>query len=271
MKNAASVAPNHAAQVADYRKLFDLKGRGFVVLGSGLGIGKETCRALTQAGGRVLCVDRDGDVASEVAREIGGAALVADLTKRADVEAIFQRAQQNFGDRFSGFVHVAGTAVLKSLDELDDDDWSLQFEQVLGHARLAMQSAARLLRTADNASVTFVGSLTAIKTFRKQIAYGAAKAALHHFVRGCAVELGPTGLRVNAVAPGFVKTPFLLARLSEPFWSSVDSSIPLRRVATPIDIASAILFLQSDLARYVTGQVLVLDGGLGYIPACPMI
>jgi len=96
-----------------------------------------------------------------------------------------------------------------------------------------------------------------------------AKAALHHLVRCSAHELGPRGVRVNAVAPGFVRTPRLLKALAGEFWDQVGETNPLGRVAIPADIASAILFLCSDLASYVTGNVLTLDGGAHFVPPFP--
>jgi NAD(P)-dependent dehydrogenase (short-subunit alcohol dehydrogenase family) len=117
--------------------------------------------------------------------------------------------------------------------------------------------------------MVFVGSISGMVSVANQAAYGTAKAALHHLVRCAAHELGPQSVRVNAVAPGFVRTPRLLARLDEEFWDRVANVNPLRRVAIPADVASAILFLASDLASYVTGNVLTLDGGTNFLAALP--
>ena len=255
----------------DYPGLLQLDGRAYVILGSGYGIGRETCHAITQAGGQVLCVDRDEEVARTVAAEVGAEAMVADLTRADEVEGVFARAEVLFGKRLSGFVDIAGLAVIKPLDELDDDTWSLQFDQTFRHAHLALRAAAPRLRANGGGAIAFVGSLAGILTFRNQIAYGAAKAALHQLARGAAYELAKDGIRVNAVAPGFVKTPSLKARLSEPFWNSVDEAIPIGRAAEPADVAAAILYLQSPLASYVTGQIMLLDGALASSPSCPAI
>ena len=260
-----------APVIASYPDLLRLDGRAFVVLGSGYGIGRETCRAITQAGGQVLCVDRDPEIAKAVAAEIGAEAMVADLTRPDEVEGVFAKADALFGKQLAGFVSVAGLAVIKPLAELDDETWSLQLDQTFRLAHLALRAAAPRLKANGGGAITYVGSLAGILTFRNQIAYGAAKAAMHQLVRGAAYELAGDGIRVNAVAPGFIKTPALRARLTPEFWQSVDEAIPIGRAAEASDIASAILYLQSPLAAYVTGQVLPLDGALANAPACPMI
>lgn len=102
-----------------------------------------------------------------------------------------------------------------------------------------------------------------------QAIYGSAKAALHHLVRCAANEHGSRGVRVNAIAPGFIRTPRLVEILSPEQWQAVESRIPLQHAATPAQIASTILFLASDLSSHVTGQVLAVDGGLGNAAAVP--
>ena len=102
-----------------------------------------------------------------------------------------------------------------------------------------------------------------------QAIYGSAKAALHHLVRCAANEHGARRVRVNAIAPGFIRTPRLEEILSPEQWTAVESRIPLQQAATPAEIASTILFLASDLSRHVTGQVLAVDGGLGNAAAMP--
>ena len=257
---------------AAYTRMLDLEGRGFVVLGSGYGIGREISRALTANGATVLCADRDLAVAQEVANEVHGQAIHADVTNEASINAVFSRANELFGAQFSGFVDIVGLAIIKPLAELDRASWDLCFNQTLNHAYIALRAAAPLLKAnGRGGSIAFIGSLSGLLTFRNQLAYGTAKAALHHLVRLAAYDLAPHGIRVNAVAPGFVKTPDLLSRTTPEFWKSVDSSIPLGRAAVPGDVASALLYLLTPLSAYLTGNVLVLDGALQNTPACPAI
>jgi NAD(P)-dependent dehydrogenase (short-subunit alcohol dehydrogenase family) len=255
--------------VPDFNALLRLDGRGFVVLGAGDGMGRQAAHALAQCGAKVLCVDRDGRLAESIAKETGGCAEAADVTLRADMERVFSVAQRQYGQEFAGVIDIVGMATTAPLAELDDAAWTQQFDIVLRHAYLTIQLAGRALAARGGGSLTFVGSISGEVSVANQAAYGSAKAALHHLVRCAAHELGPANVRVNAVAPGFVRTPRLLKALSAEFWDGVASANPLRRVAIPADIAAALLFLSSDLARYVTANVLTLDGGVSAIAALP--
>lgn len=260
-----------SAAVPDYIRSLRLDGRGFVVLGAGDGMGRQTCHALAQAGAQVLCVDRDSVLANSVAGEVGGIAAVADVTSRGEIERIFQVAEERFGAELRGIVDIVGIAHIGALADMDDEAWSRQLDVVLRHAYLTIQTGGRALAARGGGSIVFVGSISGLVSVPSQVAYGSAKAALHHLVRCSAHELGPQGVRINAVAPGFVRTPRLLARLSESFWQSVADVNPMRRVAVPADIARAILFLSSDLAAYVTANILTLDGGMSHVAALPEI
>ena len=260
-----------SSAVPEYMQMLSLKGRGVVVLGAGDGMGRQTCHALAQAGAQVLCVDRDTGLATSIAQEVSGLACTADVTSRADMQNVFDRAREHFGHRFTGLVDIVGVAQIGELSTLDDDAWDRQFSIVLKHAFLAIQLGGAELARTGGGSMVFVGSISGLVSVARQAAYGTAKAALHHLVRSAAHELGPSGVRVNVVAPGFVRTPRLLKALSEEFWQQVSDINPSRRVAIPADIASAILFLCSDLAGYVTGNVLTLDGGTSLVAALPEI
>lgn len=252
----------------DYPSLLRLDGRGVVVLGAGQGIGLAVCHALAQAGAGVLCVDRDARLAEEAAREIGGGIPHAgDVTNRDEMAGVVAAAERAFGDRFRGLVDIVGVADIRPLEAFHDAAYDGQLDIVLRHALLAMQLAGSALKRVGGGAMTFVGSISGCRSVPGQAVYGAAKAALHHLVRCAAHELGPSGVRVNAVAPSFVRTPRLEARLSQEFWSHLEPTIPLRRAGLPADVAAAILFLQSELARYVTGNVLMLDGGTSAVAA----
>jgi NAD(P)-dependent dehydrogenase (short-subunit alcohol dehydrogenase family) len=246
-----------------------LDGRGFVVLGAGQGIGRQTCHALAQAGARVLCVDRDPELAEAIAAEVDGVACVADVTVRADVERVFADAAGRFGDSLGGLVDIVGMADIRSIPDTDDASWNRNFDLNVRHAYLAMQIGGRAM--ANGGSMVFVSSISGTHSIENEVSYGAAKAALNHLVRGAAHELGPRNIRVNAVTPGFVRTPRLLAALNEDFWTGLKTYIPLRRAAEPSDIAKAILFLASDMSSYVTGAVIPIDGGLSTVAPVPHI
>jgi NAD(P)-dependent dehydrogenase (short-subunit alcohol dehydrogenase family) len=166
-------------------------------------------------------------------------------------------------------VDIVGLARIGPLDKLDDTGWKGQFEIVLDHAFLTLQIGGRRVAEAGGGSIVFVGSMSGIGNVQGQVAYGAAKAALHHLVSGAARELAPQKVRINAVAPGFVRTPRLMTMLSEEQWQAVGGVIPRGCAATPDEIAGPILFLSSELASYITGQTLIVDGGLTGTVALP--
>jgi NAD(P)-dependent dehydrogenase (short-subunit alcohol dehydrogenase family) len=212
-------------------------------------------------------VDNREDLAKEIAAEVGGVPCVADATKREDADAAVALAISEFGG-LDGLVDIVGMARYGDAVETSDDDWNWTFDIVLRHAFVFAQAAAKSMP--DGGSMTFVASVSGISSAPRHAAYGAAKAGLMSWVRSLAVELGPSGIRVNAVAPGVVWTPRISQFLGEKGRESQSRNAPLGRVAEPKDIASGILFLASDLASYVTGQTLVVDGGVGVKFPYPM-
>ncbi len=247
--------------VPSYPELLRLDGRGFIVVGAGQGIGRQTTHALAQAGARVFCIDNDAALASEIAAEVGGVAHVADARDRDSVEQAVAAASTSLG-RLDGLVDIVGMARYVTLLETSDDDFDWTFGMVLRHAFLFSQVAGRVMAASGGGSQVFVASVSGLTSAPRHAAYGAAKAALMSWVRTLAVELGPQGVRANAVAPGMVWTPRISKYVGEKGKKLNEENTPLGRVAVPKDIASAILFLCSDLASYVTGQTLVVDGGV---------
>lgn len=256
-------------KTTDYEAKLRLDGRAVIVLGGGDGIGRQTCLALAQVGARILCVDREESLANSVAKEVAGEGYVADITNREDMLGLFAHAESRYGNALKGIVNIVGVALISPFDQVTDETWNSQFDIVLRHAYLTMQLGGRLLTKNGGGAMTFVGSMSGLASIRNQTAYGSAKAALHHLVRGSASEFGMHQIRVNAVVPSFVRTPRLMAKLDQAMWDKMAGLTPLGRVATPDEIASAILFLQSDLASFVSGAVFPVDGGVSAMS--PMI
>ena len=252
-----------ANDVPDYAAMLRLDGQVHVVLGGGFGIGFQTSHALASVGATVVCVDRDEERAAKVAAEVSGIPWTGDITDRESMAALFDFVGERCG-RLDGVVDIVGLARYKALVDLTDDDWLFHHEMVIKHAYLALEYSAKYWqRTGTGGSVTFVASVAGMTSAPNTSAYGAQKAALMSLMRTAAVELGPDGIRVNAVAPGVVRTP---RQQVNPKWTRdlLDSNIaktPLRRLAYPSDIARVLLFLASPLAAHVTGQSIVVDGG----------
>jgi NAD(P)-dependent dehydrogenase (short-subunit alcohol dehydrogenase family) len=247
--------------VPDYANRLRLDDRRFVVIGAGQGIGRQTAHALAANGARLLCVDVDPDLAEDIAGEVGGTPWSGDATQRADVERMFDDAVTVLGG-VDGLVDIVGISRFIDLLDLTDEEWNWHFDMSIRHAFLAMQHGAKAMAGHPGVMV-FVASVSGITSAPRHAAYGAAKAGLMSLVRTGAVELGPLGIRVNAIAPGVVWTPRVSGYLGDEGRERNSANAPLRRVALPEDIASGLLFMASDLASYVTGQTLAVDGGVG--------
>jgi NAD(P)-dependent dehydrogenase (short-subunit alcohol dehydrogenase family) len=254
--------------VPDYLSALRLDDRRFVVIGAGQGMGRQASHALRQAGARVLCVDKDPDLADDVAREVNGVAWVGDLTVRADAERLFADAAspgRGLGG-VDGIVDIVGMARWVELADMTDDDWDWQFAMNIRHAYHAIQLGGRAMSEGGSARggvMVFVASVSGLTAAPSHAPYGAAKAGLMALVKSAAVELAPKGIRVNAVAPGPVLTPRMLEFMSAELQAENAANAPLARMGRPSDIASALLFMASDLSSFVTGQTLVVDGGVG--------
>jgi NAD(P)-dependent dehydrogenase (short-subunit alcohol dehydrogenase family) len=248
--------------VPAYPDLLRLDGRGFVVVGAGQGIGRQATHALASVGARVFCIDNQEQLAKEIADEVNGVPWVCDARERGEVEGAVAEARRQLG-RIHGLVDIVGMARYMDVLSTSDEDWDWTFGMVLRHAFLFSQEAGRAMAEDGGGVMVFVASVSGITSAPRHAAYGAAKAGLMAWVRSLAVELGPKGVRANAVAPGVVWTPRVSGYLGEKGREINEENTPLRRVALPADIAAAILFLASDLSAYVTGQTLVVDGGVG--------
>lgn len=255
---AADVDRAESDRIIDYRSRFDLSRRRYLVLGGGQGMGRQISHALAQFGAAVIVADIDRDRAANVCAEIGqlAAAEQVDATDDADMAALAERT----GD-IDGVVDVIGMARYGPLLGITDDDWRWEEGIVLRHAVLTIRYFGARLCDRGDGSVNFVSSVSGIGSSPAHAAYGVYKAALGSLVRSAAIELGPFGVRVNAVAPGFVLTPRISAILDADALERTRTQIPIQRLTMPADVASALAFLVSDLARAITGQVMVVDGG----------
>jgi acetoacetyl-CoA reductase/3-oxoacyl-[acyl-carrier protein] reductase len=232
-----------------------LEGRNALVTGGGGGIGSAVARALMAAGARVACMDLPG------APVPGGAASCpCDLADPASLRAAVAAA----GDRFDGALHVvvhcAGITRDAILWKMEDEDWRAVLRVNLDAAFLLLKETVPMLRRAGSGAVVLVSSINAERGKLGQANYAASKAGLNALARTAARELGRFGVRVNAVAPGLVLTRMTESLPEDVRRRAVDETV-LGRVGAPADVADVVLFLCSDLARHVTGQVVRVDGG----------
>lgn len=256
--------------VVDYVNALRLDGQGIVVIGAGPGLGTAVCDALTQAGARVVCVDKDQAAAAACAERVGAHPIACDASDGSQFRLMLDQAESALGG-IRGLVDVTGYSKMGPLSSLSEQDWDDTIDGSVKHAFLALTDGADRIRAAGGGAMVFIGSNSGLMAVKGQAAHGSAKAALHHLVASMGPELGPAGVRVNAVAPSFIRNPALSRILTEDEWAEVSSRIPLGRPAYPSEVASAVLFLMSDLASHITGQTLLVDGGLSGVLQLPSL
>lgn len=254
--------------MTDYAALARLDGRGIVVLGVGSGIGSAVCQAVSGMGAEVLCVDLNAAVAEQAAGLCGGMAMQADVTSRDDMAGVFAHADALFGDRFAGVVNVVGVPLPGPLAAADDDRIARQFDLTLRPALLTVQLATPYLAARGGGSVVLIGSLAAEVSSLNIALYGVAKGAVNKLAAAAAHEFGPQGVRVNVISPGRIASSGVVPVAAD-VRARIEGAVPLRRMGQPSEIAGAVLFLLSDLAAYVTGVVIPVDGGIGRVSALP--
>jgi NAD(P)-dependent dehydrogenase (short-subunit alcohol dehydrogenase family) len=233
---------------------------GVIVTGGASGIGAAICRRLAADGLRVGVLDRDAGGAAEVAGQVGGIALVADVADSGAVDAAVERAADELGG-LRGLVNNAGVGNLKSLTEYTDREFELIWRvNVSGVFHGIRAAAPRLLATGGGAIVN-LASVSGVRPTRGEGPYSAAKAAVIALTQSAALELAPA-IRVNCVSPGFVHTPLNDMLASDAaLRASIEAGTPLGRVGQPEEVADLVAVLLSDTTSYLSGQNLVLDGG----------
>ena len=245
---------------------FRLDNRVAVVTGSTRGLGRTFALALAEAGADIVIVGRDADAAASVKGEIealGVRALVvlADVTVRPDVERMLAETLAEFG-RVDVLVNNAGTCIHKPALEVTDEEWREVMNVNVDGVWICSQVFGRQFVDQGKGSIVNIGSMSAQIVNRPQFqpAYNASKAAVHHLTRSLAAEWAPLGVRVNALAPGYMRTD--MSPVDEPqfrrYWIE---DAPLERVGEPDELGPAIVFLASDASSFMTGSVLTIDGG----------
>jgi len=240
----------------------DLTGKVALVTGGTRGIGHDICRVFAGAGAKVALCSRDGAKAHEVAAALGSGArgYACDVGIAAQVEALADAVDKDFG-QIDVLVNNAGFTKDNLLFRLTEADWDTVVDTNLKGAFLMTKYAARGMIKRRWGRVINITSVVGLNGNKGQSNYSASKAGIIGFTKSVAKELASRNVLVNAVAPGYIETE-LTRGISAEAKKYFQDNIPLGRLGQGPDIASAVLFLASDLASYITGQVLVVDGGM---------
>jgi len=239
-----------------------LDGKVALVTGGSRGIGAAISRELADAGAHVAVNYRAGQEAAEtIAGEISGLAVQADVSSADEVQSLVERVESEFGD-LDILVNNAGVTRDTLIARMSDEDWETVIDTNLrGTFNTARAVARKMLRRRSGAIVN-LSSVVGVHGNPGQANYAASKAGIIGLTKALARELGSRGVRVNAIAPGYISTE-LTDVLNEEQRGLILGNTPLARLGEPEDVARAVRFLCSDEAAFITGEVLLVDGGLG--------
>jgi 3-oxoacyl-[acyl-carrier protein] reductase len=262
----------------ELRRAFDLGGRVAVITGAGSGIGRASARLLAGAGAAVVCGDINRQAAEKTASDLGetGAHAVGvgvDVSQRSEVDDLVATAVAEFG-RLDVMGNIAGTVERTAALEVDDEEFDRVLAVNLKGVLYGCQAAARIMIEQGSGSIINMASGAIDAPVGNLVSYAVSKAGVTQLSRNLAVEWGPGGVRVNAVAPGFIVTG-MTGRNFTADDGTVDEerkaatlgpmakASPLGLVGEPEDVGMAVLYLASDASRFVTGQILRPNGGVG--------
>jgi len=251
-----------------------LEGRTAIVTGAGAGLGRGIALELAAASANVAVLERDGASGVDAAAELSGAGVQAraytvDVSHSSQVDSAFEAVVRDFG-RLDIVVNNAGISrVGPHTQDVTDEDWADSIAVMQSGVFYCMRAAGRIMVPHGSGSVVNISSIRGFSPNPGRITYCAAKAAVIMMTHVAAGEWAPHGVRVNAVAPGVLRTPMWdadVARgaIDEPFYLDV---VPMHRLGLPAEVGKLIVFLCSDDAAYITGSVQTIDGALTSIPA----
>ena len=241
--------------------MITLTGKTALVTGAARGIGRSIAETLVACGARVAIADLDLAAAEKTAAEIGNArGFACDVSDPAAVTALIETVETEFGS-LDILVNNAGITRDNLMARMKDEDWDAVMNVNLRSAFVATRAVQRGMGKRRFGRIITIASVVGIMGNKGQANYSASKAGLIGLTKTAAKELASRNILVNAIAPGFIQTA-MTEKLPEEAKTALAAQIPLGRLGGPKDIANAVAFLASDLADYITGQVLVVDGGM---------
>jgi 2-deoxy-D-gluconate 3-dehydrogenase len=259
MQKGGSMSPIH----------YNLENQVFVVTGGSRGIGFEIAKLLLEQKACVVICGRKQEGLDLAVQKLGASdnllAVQAHVAKNEEIEALFDRTLDRFG-KLNGLINNVGMNIISAVIDADPGLWNKIIDSNLNSSFLCSRKAGQIMREQHNGKIVNITSIAARRSAPAMGIYGIAKAAIEMLTKVLAQELAPFNIQVNAVSTCMVRTTF-----SEPFWSNKDlyeaivKTIPLGRIAEPIDIAHPTLFLCSSGADFITGQTLLVDGGASAI------
>jgi NAD(P)-dependent dehydrogenase (short-subunit alcohol dehydrogenase family) len=262
-----------AARLERYRAAFDLTGKTALVLGAASGIGKASAEALAALGANVICADKDRDGVERTAADIGtrvkSAAHVVDASVPDDVQALADGALK-FTARLDIAVTTPAIVLRKPFLDYSDEDYDRVADLNLRGVFLFLRTFGRIMRAQRSGSIIATSSMRAMTLEPGLAVYAATKSGIVQLVRGLASELGPHGVRVNAVVPSIVDTALVQPLKARPeIFNKLAAHTVFNRWSEPSEVAAAVAFLASDAASFVAGSALVVDGGWTAIDGPP--